>query len=259
MEQELNNILFDDETIQKALEILKVATDEGESIEKAMKPKAQMPKSEETTEPNMKKSDEEMEEGEETDEDDDELQKACDLKKAELAELEKKMAAKKGKKAEPKKEEEGKPSLPGLFDKKEETIKKADLADLFKGFIDELNEGSASRIESLLESMEEIKKSNQELQLQIDKLAGTPNERKSFTKANVIEKSVQSDISGKKVLSVARNKAEVLNTLVDLSGLNTGKMNDSYADAVSLFESAGAINKSILNDLYANHNIQIVQ
>lgn len=255
------DLLITDEAIEKALQVLGLSGSTDDDIEKAVKKeKAQMPKNDGSDE-DVKKTDMESDENEESTEEegdeDDELEKACQAKEKELADLRKSMADKKAKK-EAKKE----PELPGLFDKqpKEETIKKSELADILKGVLNEMKDNSNGAIETLLGEINEIKKSNNDLKAEIARIGGIVPERKSFTKASVIEKSVTNDINGNgnTVFSKSIHKSEIADRLMVLSGVEVDKVNPAYANALIAFESTGEISKAIENDLLMNHKIQIV-
>lgn len=117
-------------------------------------------------------------------------------------------------------------------------------------------------LKAMREEREELTKSFSEMNEKINEIGTQSNGRKSFTSSTAIEKSFPGGEGddGKTVFSISKNKTEISDKLLDMSGLEKGgKVDDLYLNAVSLFESSKLIEKSVLNDLYKNHDIKIVK
>lgn len=183
------------------------------------------------------------------------MEKACSMKKAELEAI----VGKRKKKNE-----------------KEPNFEKSEISDLIKsemgGFGTQLGEVTNSVkvvVSSLMKENDDLKKSMSEMADALNKVTGVVTAignqslgRKSIITSNAIEKSFGSDLgntaAGKTQMSLSKDKAKLEETLLELAAFESNSPNLAMANAASLLNTSGMMNKSIENDLFQNHNIQIV-
>jgi len=166
-------------------------------------------------------------------------------------------------------------AFPDKFNAKDKADDEADEKDIKKSEENEI--GKTDNSGELLKSLEDsltskfealtiIIKGQQDtissLRSEMESI-GKTSARKSLTSnTQVIEKSFQSGFdqsTGKTVLSLSQNRNEIDNTLLELSGIEKGEVNDLYKDAALCFNASGQLTQNVIVDLYRNKNIQIVQ
>lgn len=144
-----------------------------------------------------------------------------------------------------------------------------DISKAFEGFkeeaskqIEKSNQEISGKLDGFFEKFDEFKKGIDE---RFEKLESEPVVgRKSITSQNFIEKSFGNEqqnelMKGKSSLSLSKNKQQVSDLLLAKSGIEKGEVNDFYVDALTGFEATGSISKSVVNDLFHNHNVLVVQ
>lgn len=198
----------------------------------------------ETNEPpksEKKEEDPKIEKSNDSDEDDDAMEKA-------IAEKQKEVDMMKAK----------------LDEKKSKTpVSKEDIEDIKKSFNNELEKSQVNMIESLNRIADLMKSSVETLSSRIAAIEEQPIAKpKSLLTSKSIEKSFQGNEmtpSGRVQMSITRNKKELSDILLVKSGIEKGQVNDFYASEVTNFESTGYLSKAVIQDLFINDKIEIVE
>ena len=145
-------------------------------------------------------------------------------------------------------------SLRSLLDKKPET-KPDEQVSGNDNIVKSINESISGQFEGFKNLFDEFKTSIEEKIGEIEAYSPGP---KSIRTKNFIEKSEKGEGSDRIKLSVSGNKSQILNILQEKSGIDSGKLNERYSDALMMYESSGVIEKSIINELSAQTNIDFV-
>ena len=190
-------------------------------------------------------------EKEDGDEDLEEMEKSLAAKQDEIDNLKTKIQKKKASSKQNNEEEN--------FDisKSFDTFK-AEASDL----IEKSNQEISDKLDNFFTNFNQFQKSIEE---RFEKLESEPAVgRKSITTSSFIEKSFgneqQNDLmKGKTSLSMSKNKQQVSDLLLAKSGIEKGEVNDFYVNALTGFEATGEISKSVVNDLFHNHNVLVTQ
>lgn len=203
----------------------------------------------------------------EDDEDLEEMEKACGVKKAELLELEGKLAAAKAKK-EGKKEkkeekiEKGEGSEIGQFDT--ETFEKSLSEKLEKSLSSILDE----KLGEMKEELELLKSENESLRSDVDTISKTGVDFKAPENLAYIEKGMEmkeiKDSAGKQMLHITKQREAVKDVLLKAydEAENDSEIKKSIANELSAYASdteAQSIDERVAKHLYDKHSVRLLK
>jgi hypothetical protein len=150
--------------------------------------------------------------------------------------------------------------------KKPKEVEKSQTPDLVKAFSEALDiklKDISKANTDLFESLEIIKGENAELKKAIEVMSNQRPGMKSVTRSSFIEKANENqfDESGKVVLSVTKNKAQVEQILDDaFEKAENPTIKNELSSCLLNYNSGGSpIAEPIAKYLYANHNVKLVQ
>jgi hypothetical protein len=203
---------------------------------------------EEEEEEKEQEEDESSEEGDEYSKmksDYDKLSKACSMKKAEMEEYEKKMKSKKAEKSE------------------DSELEKSDNSELLKSILDEKMSSFTNLVKGLEDKIGNLSEENSELKKSIELLGeNRPGKKSVNTEFSIIEKGgMVEDESGKKVLSVSKQKGLVCSELEKAMDETDGELQKALASQIVAYNADpyGKIAKPIAEHLYNNRNVRLVK
>lgn len=137
-----------------------------------------------------------------------------------------------------------------------ETTEAVDSEKLLKGIgvlLKEHNEHLHDELDEKFEAVGTIQKSLMdqitELNERLENLESQPTQRKSVTTKSFVEKSFDDDLNKKperNVLSISRNKREILDTLTKAITTDNGITDKLVASEIMMFEQAGAVGKNLI-------------
>ena len=203
-------------------------------------------------------------EDDEDDEDLEEMEKACGMKKAELLELEGKIAAAKAKKG----------------GKKEEKIEKSDSSEIgqfdTESFEKSLSEKLEKSLSSILdeklgemkEELELLKSENESLRSDVDTISKTGVDFKAPENLAYIEKGMETkeikDSTGKQMLHITKQREAVKDVLLKAydEAENDSEIKKSIADELSAYTSdteAQSIDERVAKHLYDKHSVRLLK
>lgn len=181
---------------------------------------------------------------EESDDDEETINKAIEEKEAELNKLKEKKASM----AKSKKGNMSEEDIMSQVNEKFENVSKA--------FGEEISKANQDVLVKMTEMFEKF---TQNVENRLSAVENVPVGRKSVVTANAIEKSFGgfSEMGSRIQLSKSNDRQQIASILMANSGLETGQPNDFYMQAALDFEATGNISKAIASDLYSNKNILI--
>lgn len=236
---EKNKEIQEDQDLIKALEDLGIDLSELDEVSKS-----------EDEEETKQEDDESSEEDEysKMKSDYDKLSKACSMKKAEMEEYEKKMKSKKAEKSE---------------DSELEKSKESDLFKSLQDSQDKMTKTFSDLIKGLEDKIGSLSEENSELRKSIDLLGEErPGKKSIASEFSIIEKggSVE-DESGKKVLSVSRQKDQVCSELEKAMDETEGDLQKAIASQIVTYNADpfGKIAQPIAEHLYNKRNVRLVK
>lgn len=207
----------------------------------------------------------EVEVGVNTDDEDlEEMEKACGMKKAELLELEGKIAAAKAKKGGKKEEkiEKSEGSEIGQFDA--ESFEKSLSEKLEKSWSSVLDE----KLGELKEELELLKSENESLRSDVDTISKTGVDFKAPENLAYIEKGMETkeikDSAGKQMLHIRKQREAVKDALLKAydEAENDSEIKKRIADELSAYTSdteAQSIDEKVAKHLYDKHSVRLLK
>lgn len=166
-------------------------------------------------------------------------------------------------------DEERPPKKSKKYREEEEDVDEEENEEEEKAFSISLAKGIADEINARLEDeLGELKKSVDSIKDLVEKVAGMPIGTKAIkagATAQFLEKALggnfQEDESGKKVLSVTRDKEAVLKALDNgLSKATDNELKKSYENSIMRYNAGGgSIDQEVALDLFEKHDIRLVK
>ena len=199
----------------------------------------------------------------ENDEDEDEMEKAYNMKKAELLEMEEKLSKVKGKKAK-------KDQPIEKAEKPEDKIEKS-MDDIEKSFGDKLDmieksirEGFETSLSSIKEENELLKSEIESLRADVDKIGNVAPDFKAPDNLSFLEKGQKEfkDSEGKAIYHIIKQREQVKDALLKAYDNSEGEIKKSIADELSAYSSdteATSIDEKVAKHLYDKENIRLVK
>jgi cell division protein FtsB len=133
--------------------------------------------------------------------------------------------------------------------------------DLIKGLGDNFDKklsSLATLYEAEREENEELKKSIEILGEKVQELQDSPAPRKSVIAKSAVERFAEANPDAK-VFSMSRNRTAVIDKLYELSGIEKGIVDEEISKAMQDAEAAGWIEPRTQKRLQDEHNIMIVK